>query len=98
MVDKDVGGAPAYARGHLSRDIMDILRDAPRRTLKREYIKNILEKRRSKEVLPNAISQALRRMMDRGDVRRIRRGTYVLIAEPIPDRFDNLKAWLKEKT
>ena len=97
MTEKDVGGAPAYARGNLSRDIMDILRDAPKRTLKREYIKNILDKRRREDVLPNAISQALRRMLDRGDVKRIRRGTYTLLCEPIPDRFHDLRAWMKEK-
>ena len=88
-------GAPAYARGSMSRDIMDILKDAPDRKMTRASLAKAVAKRRGQipREVRNSLAQALLRMLRKKDVDRVSRGVYQLICEPVPDRYDNATSW-----
>lgn len=88
-------GAPAYARGSMARDIMDVLRDAPDRKMPRASLARAVAKRRGKAPaeVRNSLAQALLRMFRKGDVDRVSRGVYLLTCQPVPDRYDSANAW-----
>lgn len=92
--------APRYRRGSIPRDIMDVLKDAPGRSMKRAALVRVIAKRRGTTVgaVRNAIAVALYRMIHEfGDVEKRKAATYTLTGEPVPDRYDSRDAWKEEE-
>ena len=92
-------GAPAYARGSIPRLVMDIMRDAPDRTMRRDSLLLAVARRRDTPApaVSNSVAQALLRMVRRNHVARPARGVYQLLVEPVPDDFPNYNAWQESK-
>lgn len=78
---------PRYAKGTFGREIIDVLRDAPSRTLTRRGIIRAVARRRrtSYEKVLNAVAQALHRLAKRGDVLIPDTAVYMLSMPPISD-------------